>query len=468
MLDSKLYILLQSFKAPEWRTFVEFVSSPFFNKKLLLTKLLLYLRAHIWLKKDSKRLKKEIVYRHLYPNEPFNEKKFNYLKSELFKLAEKYLAVQSFLYDNDQQDLALLKNSMSENREVLYSGALKRLQNRLSKSPSVSYDLYAKTFELADIEDQKFQQSAIRKYDENLAKASFNLDAYYLTIKLRHYCVMLNNEMLLAVSYPKDWMSEITDLLAGSDYLKEPPILLYYELLMALKNTDGYDYWYDRLKADFLEYSHHLSPDEQRGYLTMAINFCGAKIWKGEERYVEQMLNLYQYGLEKGILLTNGQMSPWTYKNMVRLGINLRLFDWLEAFIFDYKDLLPEEQRDDAFHFSLSDMYYSQGELDKAQEQLNAIEFSDVSYYIGAKILLMKIYFEKKEEEALFSLIFSFKLYLKRNKLLTQNAKRPYENFVKFLHLITKSQHKSMLSLKDQIESTEVCTEKRWLMAQLG
>jgi hypothetical protein len=105
------------------------------------------------------------------------------------------------------------------------------------------------------------------------------------------------------------------------------------------------------------------------------------------------------------VLLERGQISPWTFKNMVKLGLGLQQYDWVENFVRNYSEKLEANKRTDAYHFNLADLFYHRKNYDEALIHLNQVEFSDIHYQLGAKVMLLKIYFETDATEAFLSLV---------------------------------------------------------------
>ena len=69
-------------------------------------------------------------------------------------------------------------------------------------------------------------------------------------------------------------------------------------------------------------------------------------------------MDLYIEGIKNNILLENGQISPWTYKNVVKLGLGLKRFEWVESFVREYSQYLSAREREDAYHFNLADLFF--------------------------------------------------------------------------------------------------------------
>jgi hypothetical protein len=81
--------------------------------------------------------------------------------------------------------------------------------------------------------------------------------------------------------------------------------------------------------------------------------------------------------------------------------------------------------------------------------------------------MLIKIYFEQEEEQALLSQLAAFTMFLKRNKEISIHLKRTYLNFCNLLFSILKRNPKKLPQLEEKIERTSPLTDKVWLLQQL-
>jgi tetratricopeptide (TPR) repeat protein len=212
------------------------------------------------------------------------------------------------------------------------------------------------------------------------------------------------------------------------------------------------------------EFSHRILNDLYQ----YAINYCNLQIMKVQERYVGEALALYRRAVQAGIFLEHGRLSPWHYKNIIKLALRLREYDWTETFIREFTALLPPEDREDAFHFNLAELYYYKGRYDEAMQELNRIEFSDVHYNLGAKVLLAKIYYELQATDALESLLHAFKIFLHRNRVISEDLRRTYLNFIALLHKIVHATPERRPALRQRIEKTPLLTGKNWLVRIAG
>jgi tetratricopeptide (TPR) repeat protein len=140
---------------------------------------------------------------------------------------------------------------------------------------------------------------------------------------------------------------------------------------------------------------------------------------------------------------------------------------WVENFIKTYNNLLSEEFRENAFNYNMAELYYYRNDFDKAIKLLNQVEFSDIYYSFDTKKMLIKIYFELNEIDALLSLIASFKIFIKRNTSVSEANKEAYNNFINIIQQFIKyATQKSAPELLTSIKNTKPLADRNWLLEQ--
>jgi len=172
---------------------------------------------------------------------------------------------------------------------------------------------------------------------------------------------------------------------------------------------------------------------------------------------------------------------------IVSIGLRLHEFEWTENFIQSNCDRVHHDFRQLALSFNLSSLYYEKKEYQKAlkestkfNNELKSITdpgFEDTYYNLDSRSLLLKIYFELEDEEPLNAIIDSFKLFLKRNKKVSERQRNSYLNLIKYTkklnsyrdkyRLLTRKNPKALLSLKNEINSETNIINQAWLQAQV-
>jgi tetratricopeptide (TPR) repeat protein len=182
-------------------------------------------------------------------------------------------------------------------------------------------------------------------------------------------------------------------------------------------------------------------------------------------------LELHHYLLEKEILLNNGKLPEWDFKNIVTVALRAGETSWAEKFINDYKNSLPEEVRENAYCYNKAAYYHSVGRFEEAMQLLQEVDFTDESYQVGSKIILLKSYFEMGEYNAAISLIDAFRRQIERSKTMSAYRKQSNINLLIAAKKIFKFQrafdYSSKTVLKKYLKSIETSKQKLQPMANV-
>lgn len=463
MEQSKLIELLKTFTASELLAFRDFVASPYFNKREELVLLYAYLKKAAADGYPEARLTRERLFAAAFPGEGFVEARFYHTMSRLYQCATQFIQVE-------QQEAmpwaGAIAGASSFYRRKLprhFLRAAAQAKERMEEQTMRDHHYFHGRFQIASLEELYFSDlTDTTNSGQSIQAASDFLDRYYLARKLRFLCVMLDRRHFLGVESRLDMQAEIMQFLENHACLSEPAIAVYHAVMLAQTEAEPRPH-FDRFLRWWRESAAVFTPYDQKTQLGLAVNFCIQQIRKGDKSYAEPLADLYREGLERQLLLEEGRISPWTFKNIVKLNLGLQRYEWVEHFVVAYSHALQEEEREDALHFNLAELYYHQGNLEQAQLHLVRVEFAQWRYGLGAKTLLAKIYYETKEWEALETLLSSFGAYLQRNQRIPRDVKTPYLNFVRILQKITVLPASRRVALLDKIRATRSLTERSWL-----
>jgi len=89
---------------------------------------------------------------------------------------------------------------------------------------------------------------------------------------------------------------------------------------------------------------------------------------------------------------------------------------------------------------------------------------------MGAKVSLLKIYYELGEYNALESLLDSFKAYIKRNKEISDYRKQSYLSLIRYLQKVQNHNFydkKIRQKLLEEIKKEPQLPERQWIINQI-
>ncbi|HMR43283.1 MAG TPA: hypothetical protein PKC40_05595, partial [Saprospiraceae bacterium] len=257
---------------------------------------------------------------------------------------------------------------------------------------------------------------------------------------------------------------------------KFPRIGLFKNLLEMIQS--GEETAYFDAAEQVIRFEEKLSFDDLQTAYNYLQNFCIEKINQGKDTFLRQLFQLYQQQLEKDLLLENGTLSEWHYKNIVTVGLRLGETEWTKSFLFEFKSRLLPDQAENAFTYNLAAIFYHQKEFEKVLELLLKVEFTDARYNLDAKALLLRTYFELEEYEPLFSLCDAFRQYLIRNNLLAESRKSGYAALFKLAKRAAKIKagmgfstdeklKKELTKLKQDLSKGDIIFNAAWLKSKI-
>ena len=485
MTDNKLYIVLTYFDRIEQNRLRKYIRSPYFNVNETLMDLfdiiIQYIdknEGKIEKRKRSKLdtshlLTKEGIWQKLFKIEPYNDTRFRKLSSELLKLVEGYLAQE--IYENKPlQQINYLFEAVGDKRiEKLYTSTERnaRLISTHQNLKPADYYYYQyliekNYYESLDVDMQRGEKS-------NVEKIINYLDEFYLAEKLKWYDSLLSRKSIVNHDFKVLFIDEIIEHIQKYPYEHNIVISIYTKVLLTRIYEDIEQNFHDL--CSLLEKNiDKFSKTEQYELYSCALNYCIRKFNKGESKFMSLYHELFEKMLENEVAfyaISDGSLSPWDFKNTILFSLRLGKYEWTENFIQKYKNRLPKEFRDNAVSYNLALVYFYQKKFNKVMELLREVEYEDISYSLGSKSMLMAIYYEQDELDALFSLSDSFKTFLSRHKDINDGLRNPYLQYIHFVRKLTKIKNgdkKSIEQIRQEIKDAKGVASEKWLLEKLA
>lgn len=469
MRDSKLYRALVDLSGHELNRLHRFVNSPYFNRNQAVIRLLDWLREDLRHPTRDTEATREMIWTLCYPEEAFDDGRFRKLQSDLLKLIEDFFAQEAFEANPVHKAKYLLESIYEKGLERLKRGALKTALHLVEEQhfrPAsyyyFKYEIEQSIYELNQLEQERNTKS-------NIEFIAQNLDRFYLAEKLRYYCTILNHQLLAALDYKMLFIDEIIEHVEQNDYGEVAPIVIYHQILLTYRDPDN-EAHYEKLKTLIDDHIALFPESEAKEIIDAALNYGIKKMNLGQEAYVRETFELYRKSLGKGLLYVRDTLTPWSFKNIVTIGLRLNEFDWVEKFIHEYSGKLDEKFRDNAVRFNLAILYFYKKNYPGVIAQLSQVEYEDITYNLNSKTLLMASYYELDELDALNSLLDTFRVYLNRNKKIPADRRKHYLttiSMVRKLARIRPGDKKEIEKLRKDIESTKGIVSKNWLLEKL-
>ena len=467
MNDSKLVAILRKLPKYERKSLGGHIITAIGQSKNKTFVLYNYIDKHI--EKNKKALEKEAIFKHFFPDKRYNDVKMRSVMSALYKKIQQYLVLREIEADEIQYLLFLTRAFRRYKEERGDKTTLKAISLKLQNQPYRAETYLRNAYEVQREQYHYTTKQGRTASKDLLQNLNNTLDLSYLAEKLKYSCLALAGYTVANVDYDTGLLKLVLQHLEGNPLLdKEPAIGLYFYCFKAI-TAEYHTPYFEKLKTGLTQ-NIQLFPDEdQRTLYLLATNYCIREVNKGHMEYLRELFDLYRAALKMDLLLENAQISPFSYKNIASAAIRLDEFEWAEQFITQYADKLPNKHRENYTHFMLSKLYYAQKNYDKAMRRLSQVEYNDLFLNLDAKILLLKIYYELNEYDALESYIASSYRFLLRQKIKSYHREN-YANtisFIKKLVEVNPHDRAKKEELRQRIIEASPLGEKEWLLGQL-
>lgn len=466
MKNTPLVRIFSTMTTPERTQLRKMVRSPFFNRKEAVVRLFGHLDKNVGV--SERQLEKVRAFPKVFPGQPFDDAKLRHTMSYLLQIVRQFLLWSEVGRSGFEVQLHIARNLRRRGLDDLFQRTLDRAEAELLASPLHNADRHLRLFQAQHERYEAFIRQQ-RRGEMGLQRMANEFATYFAASLLRQACGIATHQAMTSQAYDVQLLKEVLEKVAAGEFADAPAVQLYFHAYRA-QGPVG-DEAHFRSLTSLLEMHWRAFPTaEARDLFLLAINFCIKKINGGVAAYRRNVFDLYRSGLEKKVLLTGGVISPFTYINVLNSAMLVGEWEWAADFLEKYKTLLPEAERENIYHFNLANLFFRKKEYGRAMELLRGVEFKDKLHNLDARRMLLRMYFETGEMDALDSLLDSFEAYIRRQKDLGYHGKN-YLNLIRFvrrLQAIPLGEKEMRQSLLEEIKNTSDLAERAWLLSVVG
>lgn len=445
----------------------KWVNSPAHNQRQDVVGLFEYLMAgqHLF---SEKHLEKERAFQAIYPNKTYSDAEMRQVMHFLLRAVENFLVYNELLKDEVRTQTMLAKVYRKRQLPKQFQKAIETGREIQQQQPYRNHQYFENEYFL-QFEQYTYLSGLGRNTPLNLQEVSDANDMAYLANKLQLSCIMLSHQAVFKTTYQFKVLDELLSFLESNPVLLETSaIAIYYYQFKAMKNPAEESH-YRHLKKEIFENGHLFPKEEMRVIYLLTINYCIGRINADKSDFLKESFDLYKQGLEENIFIENGVLSRFTFRNIVTAGLNLKEFDWVENFIHGYSSHLDDKYKESFIHFNQARLFFEKKSYDKAMKLFAQSDYDDFLMTLNARTMLLKMYYELDEFNALDSLLGSMNTYLQRKKVMGYH-KDNYKNIIQYSKKLLKLTHydkAQIQKLKQEIEAANPLTERKWLLEQI-
>ncbi len=441
----------------------KFLRSPYFNRRTDV------LALYEWLKAAPlpfpETVDRALVWKQIYPAQPFRREQFNYLMNFLAERIEQFLATEEMQADRFQHRLLRCRAFRQRGLIAHFDTNARELERDHAASPLRNAGWWLFEYQL---QNEMFARMTMQRRSgpTNLGAATEALANFFLLENMRWSATARSFESLAREAQPPVPLApEALDAAAGSEH---PALALTHAALCAQTNPDD-ETQYQRLKSLLRAHVSLFPPAEGRDLYMTAINFAIRRHNRGDRVFTREAFELYREALDAGLLTDNGLLPKYTYINLLNLAQLTGEHQWARTFLERGRALLPPAERDNTWRYAQAGFHFRRSEYEPVLELLRAVDFSEIFIQLDARKMLIRSYYELGEWPALSSLLDSFKAFLRRQKDLGYH-RDSYLNFARFTQRLMKVAGRKKAprrQLAVRIQAADAVAEREWLLEKL-
>lgn len=462
MKDSLLIKYWEQLPVSAHQMVVDAAQSPFLNKREDVQQLIDLLQM-------DHNITKEAAWKALYPTgkPAYHDGQMRHLMNYTLDLIRKALAM-SDIRDQDQAlQLHLLQAMKQAGMTDLMDKEISRTRTKLLQSTGRSVDYYRHSVELEAIAFEQNRHSK-RERTDHTNQLFTDFGTQVALVSLQQGCTKLAQTSFFSSDTEIPYLEETIRLIDAGHFCNSPAVETWFASYQALSDPDDRQRFL-QLKACIAEHAPLFPKEELRDLYILALNVCIRRINASDKAYIREAFDIYQAGLKEGVFLENGHLSKFTYRNILNIALALEEWTWANAYLDEYKPYLAPKEQEQIYTYNLATFYFRKGEYDQALILLRDARVTELLEQFDVRRMLVRIYYDRQEIQALDSLLDSFDIYLRRHKKGGYHRKM-YMNMVRIMRsLITPTgniaRHKERLLAR--IDRTEYLAEREWLRGQV-
>ncbi|HEU4718810.1 MAG TPA: hypothetical protein VFU15_13295 [Bacteroidia bacterium] len=412
---------------------------------------------------------KKTLFRSCFPSARYNDQKFRYLRSDLVARLERFIAQRGFERDRACFRQVLTRELASRKAAKAYNTHRLRFEEEKIASQVRDIAYYQHCYESEFIHLAKATAEMKREEKSNIGEVVEHLDRFYLARKLQLCCEIFNVRNVLAVEHRVFLLDEILSHLKNKSYEDTPVIRIYFRILMTLIESGNEEHFFN-LRELLKEHEGKFTLPELREMYQYVLNYCIKKINLGAIAWQKTLFEIYRITIENNVLMSEGYLSHWDYKNIVTISLRQKEYEWVKTFIEKYRHQLLPAERENAYVYNLANLYFTTGDYSRSLKLLSKVDFSDLYYQLDSKSILLKTYFELDEADSFFYHATAFRTFLKRNRLVSDYQRSIYLNLIRYTTQLMRAagQKKKVAIVRKKVEESRNIADLNWLLSKIN
>jgi hypothetical protein len=463
MINSKLIHTLRTFDQKELLRFHKMLHSPYFNKDKPVQDVfdeLVKFHPHY----TNKRLTFENLHEKIYPGKRYSLSTMKNIFADLLKLVQKFLIQKGFEDEKGGQYDCLLRQLTDRRLAGMFEMTLDSINSDYLSERGVDslyfldrYRFESDKYNFITSNDKILKNKELNNETGHLVRSFINLVNFFVMematvyLNLEAYASDYNTENIrnMIKKFMKSFDLEKIDGTFGDLNEYRFVFELYGKLLAAFEEFDDEQKYFD-YKAAFNKYVHKLSADEISFHLSRMNAYCVMKNNRGggKHDFRQELSEIYNTMLENKYYLDRkfNFMHYDLFRSILLHGISMKNLTWTRNFVKKYSNEVHPKMREGMREFGDAYVSFAAGNFEEALKHAGKIPQDYFIFKHDVKNLLLRIHTELGNYGTALDLIHSHKEVLRKDAMISNERRKRYLNFLRFLErLIMKKEGKEKI-----------------------
>jgi len=479
----KIFDVLRTFSAEEFKEFGRFVRSEYFNRNKKAALLFEAIKDYYPLF-TSTQLEKERLFIKISPKK-FNDSTMRNMFSALIRLAGQFIAIEKLKTNTAVWNDNLLLGLMQRNLTSLTKIVLDKQEQELKSLNGVESGSFLNRYyhEINKYNFSILDGKVIKLKHVKAQLIKLRDSGVFITI---HFIMeLVSNQINLFLTTGKFNVSDMSDLTekilqdfeleAAYKKLKNKTeygfiLALYIKLLRSFAHPENHKLFIDyRHCVD--KYINRLGPDEISFHYSRIISYVTLKItqFPSNSQYLDELFELHEIIINNGYYLNSKvtYIPASLYRNIIQIALRSNQIGWLVKFMAKAPGLLAPQHSESMLNYGNALAAYETGKPDLALDTMHKISLDNFIYKYDLYNLRIKIFFDKGNYETLVDTIHAYMIFIKNDPLQTKRRKDENRNFAKYIKRLAEFREgtgKIDINFhRHKLDENELVANKPWL-----
>ena len=471
--------LLKTLNNDELSRLGEFVRSPYFNKREAVVKLFDLISKHAP-EYTSPALKKESLYKKLFPGKAYNEQTLRSRMSELSSLIKEFLIqVRSEQQVFDRKKY-FIKELLQRKKFDLCEKQIKEGIAVIDDIKKFDQDLLMEKSELLTHYNYLLHMKDLK---HDAMKLSYEMGElvinYFLIDILKMSTTILCSEVEIKNTEKGSYIKEFLDKLDMRSYLNflkkkndvhYPMVAISFFANESLLDPQNENNFYS-LKELIFTYHGNFTMPELYNYWTMLSNAAYVNYLSKGKKFLNEGHEINKFFIDNRLYDDSKPFSVTGYQNVLTNSLLVNDLDWGEKFVDDFKDKLPKEVIQNRYNYCKAILCFQRKKYNESIEFLSKVEPIDWDLKINVRFNYFQNYYELGMGEQVFSLLDPFRHFTANNIDKTpEYMEERIKNTLKFMGKMSNAKFggkKLDYAIFKETEETPNVLFKKWIIEKM-